>query len=458
MGSVYKRGSIWWLAYLDATGKRVLRSADTRDERIARQRLEAVESSASLMASTSTRPTTVAAWAATWSAARVNWNKKADLGQLTNHVLPILGSRRMIDVTQDDVRALVSSWTTLAPRTVRNIFWVMSRMFSDAVRKKLIEVSPCQLVKGDRPRIADKDRRWRKGAVFTRPEAEQLITSELVPADRHILWALGFAAGLRLGEVSGLRWRDYDEHREVLGCLNITTSYTRINGAEKATKTETPREVPVHPTLAAELASWRALGWEKLVGRPPTPTDLVLPNRTGAHLTDNNVYDGRTKDFAALEMRRRRFHDARRTFISLAQAGGASKDVLQLITHGSPGEVIDQYTTLPWATLCEAVLCLKLERRGDSPPPLLQQPLQFQGDRVQLVKLLNDLSCPRRDSNPRMVVSPGLVLVASQRSADLEPGGPNRSPDGDCSNRSNPNSLAARAQLLLASYAKAGAR
>ena len=48
--------------------------------------------------------------------------------------------------------------------------------------------------------------------------------------------------------------------------------------------------------------------------------------------------------------------------ISLARAGGASKDLLEWVTHGPPGDVIDGYTTLPWETLCQQVLCIKVER------------------------------------------------------------------------------------------------
>ncbi len=49
--------------------------------------------------------------------------------------------------------------------------------------------------------------------------------------------------------------------------------------------------------------------------------------------------------------------------ISLARAGGASKDLLEWVTHGPPGDVIDGYTTLPWETLCQQVVCIKVERR-----------------------------------------------------------------------------------------------
>jgi hypothetical protein len=56
-------------------------------------------------------------------------------------------------------------------------------------------------------------------------------------------------------------------------------------------------------------------------------------------------------------------HDLRRTFISLALADGARKDVLRWVTHGPEGDIVDLYTTLPWSALCEAVAALKVTRR-----------------------------------------------------------------------------------------------
>ncbi len=222
------------------------------------------------------------------------------------------------------------------------------------------------------PAIRDKDRGWRQTAIFTRTEAEMLIGDSRIALDHQVLWGFGLLAGLRLGEVSALCWADYDAVQQPLGRLNVGASYTRINGEVKGTKTESPRKVPVHPTLAALLSRWRLSGWAELFGRKPKESDLLLPNRVGRHLNDNNVTDTRKSNFSTLgespdaPLRTRRFHDARRTFISLAQDDGALPHILKRITHGEPRSVMDLYTTIAWSTLCENVVCLKLEpRRGE---------------------------------------------------------------------------------------------
>jgi hypothetical protein len=67
------------------------------------------------------------------------------------------------------------------------------------------------------------------------------------------------------------------------------------------------------------------------------------------------------QDLERLELRPRRQHDARRTFISLAIADGARKDILRWVTHGPEADIVDLYTTLPWHTLCEEVARLKID-------------------------------------------------------------------------------------------------
>jgi hypothetical protein len=67
------------------------------------------------------------------------------------------------------------------------------------------------------------------------------------------------------------------------------------------------------------------------------------------------------EDLERLGLRPRRQHDTRRTFISIARADGARPDILRWATHGPTGDVVDVYTTLPWATLCEEVAKARIE-------------------------------------------------------------------------------------------------
>jgi integrase len=100
-----------------------------------------------------------------------------------------------------------------------------------------------------------------------------LISDRRITEDRRVLYAMKALAGLRHGEAATLTWRPYDDTMEPLGGLSL-----------EQTKTQVPRRVPVHPTLARVLADWKDAGWERTYGRAPTTTDLVVPTRnmTGA--------------------------------------------------------------------------------------------------------------------------------------------------------------------------------
>ena len=68
------------------------------------------------------------------------------------------------------------------------------------------------------------------------------------------------------------------------------------------------------------------------------------------------VYDRRQEPSAgsAFTPRTASRPSARRaSHVTLALADGARKDVLRWVTHGPEGDIVDLYTTLPWATLCE---------------------------------------------------------------------------------------------------------
>ena len=68
-------------------------------------------------------------------------------------------------------------------------------------------------------------------------------------------------------------------------------------------------------------------------------------------------------DLALLGFRHRRGHDLRRTFITLAQVDGARRDLLETITHGPRGSIINVYTTFPCPALCAEVAKLKIRKQ-----------------------------------------------------------------------------------------------
>ncbi len=374
MGYVYARGQQLWIGYWDAN-KKLYQKRTTfliGQEVEARAALDKIE--ADLKAGGDPNaiffgPVTVRRYAERWSKIRLEQSLACahdDFTRLRLHALPTIGHINMQDVRPRHIRDLVKSLRTkgkLAPRSIRHVYGALHTMFRDAVVDELISANPCILKRGELPKRMDKDPRWRATAVFTRAEVEQILSSDRLPLDRRVLYSLLALAGLRFGEASALRWQSYDTTLEPLGRLLIASSWCTRRSKEKATKTEQPRSVPVHPLLASILADWKLSGWSSMMGRPPTQDDLIIPSRRGANRGCSHSLVRFREDLERLGLRRRRQHDLRRTFISLARTDGARKDVLERCTHGSRGDIVDLYTELPWALLCEEVAKLKVSLR-----------------------------------------------------------------------------------------------
>lgn len=379
MGTVYLRGSIWWVGFRDQVGNWHYISAETSEKEKAHARLAELEAKVRAgMRLAETGPLTVGAWGAIWQERRLEqrpkiWNAGHEWSAVTRHALPAFvdeGKRfdrmRLMDIRPRHALALVRALrsTGLAPRSVANIWGTLHKLFEDAVVDELLSGNPLVLPDSERPRRIDADKAWRAKAIFTRGEAEQLISDEHLEEGRRVLYALALLTGMREGEICDRRWRDYDADREPLGCLSVHSSFTRSNKESKETKTGVAREVPVHPTLAAILAQWKLSGFLKAHGRHPHPDDFIVLSPRGKRHTDQSILDGLKRDLAELGLRHRRFHDMRRTFITLARSDGAIKDLLKWVTRGKGVDVDDEYVTPPWETLCAQVKRLRLGRRG----------------------------------------------------------------------------------------------
>jgi integrase len=195
-----------------------------------------------------------------------------------------------------------------------------------------------------------------------------LISDERIADDRRMLSAILFLAGLRWGEAVSLPWSAWETKwgDGPLGRLLIARSYQWQTNSIKGTKTEVPRWVPVHPTLAKLLTQWKLGGWAGLMGRSPGPDDLVIPpvpwrkQKTNICRPPQAGLRAFHADCKAVGIRERRNHDTRRTFITLARAAGARLDLLRWVTHGASADIMDAYTTIPWATLCEQVAPIRI--------------------------------------------------------------------------------------------------
>jgi len=260
MASVFLRGTKvaprWYARYRDPAG--VWRSLRVRVETrkdaaaIARQLeaqaerrrfgLEAPESAGLL----------VGALMKQWENGLINRSAYDDRSRLRLHVLPRFGSMRLADLTLpvlmqwlDDLRAA----RKLEPGSQRHLLNIVSRFFGWAIERGHTTVNPVrQIPAGRRPQHARKrDVPW-----IADDDQVRAIMAEL-PDPFRLMFYVGNRAGMRLGEICGLRMSDVEDLQA--GALRVRYSY---NGPLKEDKRGDGKTkwTPAPSDAAAVLGPW----------------------------------------------------------------------------------------------------------------------------------------------------------------------------------------------------------
>jgi len=145
-------------------------------------------------------------------------------------------------------------------------------------------------------------------------EEDLLAILAVTPAPFRLGFELAAYAGLRAGEVRGLRWMDVDLDR---GFLVVRRSITR--GGVSTPKSGSERKVPLHERLRSSLS-------DEPNQSPRHPVSGPAPGEIWGHSELYRAF----KRYSRIAGRSGfRFHDLRHAFVTLLFAGGASAPVVQ---------------------------------------------------------------------------------------------------------------------------------
>jgi integrase len=173
--------------------------------------------------------------------------------RLRDHVSPVLGRKRVADVTADDLRRLVDALAQqgLAAGTITSTVNIVSRLFRYALKRRLVPHNP----------VRDLDRDDRPGTQ--RQSEPRYLTADQLDALLHKLSdtmrppvATCTYAALRISEALGLRWQDIDFKA---GTITIAGQLGRdCKTWVPIPKTEaSAATVPLLPILTRELTEHR---------------------------------------------------------------------------------------------------------------------------------------------------------------------------------------------------------
>ena len=229
---------------------------------------------------------------------------------LVDRHLETLKACRVQDVTATELARLLrelrgkySPWTCVA------VYRLLAGTFALAVRRGIVTRSP---VEGLAPSERPKQRNAKRVRVLEPAAIDTLVRAGTTKRWRVAIGLAGYA-GLRLGELRGLRWQDIDLKANL---VHVERSLLP-DGTAKPPKTEAgKRVVPLLPALRRLLVEW------KLEAPHSRPRDLIIGTADGLPVADRNLRraldDAKTKaKLATGDEERLSWHSLRHSFASM---------------------------------------------------------------------------------------------------------------------------------------------
>ena len=263
---------------------------------------------------------------------------------LAHHVVPYLGQKMLTQLTPPDLRQLYNTLRErgrvkprpgqspgLSPATVRGVHATLYQALSAAVDQGLMPANPAGQV--EPPKVSHK-------AMHILSQEQMEIFLETT--DQNPIWRDFFytelTTGLRLGEICGLMWQDFDAQK---GVLSVSRTLHREKGGKLvagSTKTYAGTRKILLPSTTAE----------RLTGRKKhSYSQWIFPNplRPEAPLNPSAAYHQLKKFLREANLPEIRFHDLRHTFATQALAFGVdAKTLAGILGHTKASFTLDTYT------------------------------------------------------------------------------------------------------------------
>jgi integrase len=225
------------------------------------------------------------------------------------------GKRKIEVITTEDIDLWISGYGG-SNRTRQKYLVCLGSIFKRAMKVYGLPRNPADLV--ERPRV----RRAAKIDVLRPEEVLALVRAAESDQDAAIFHTAAFA-GLRMGELLALRWRDVDFTRRT---IHVRENWTQ--GETTTPKGGTERAVPMAEEVAERLAR---LGQRQHF---TTDDDLVFCTPRGQHVGYKSLKERYRAALRAANLREDfRFHNLRHTFGSTVIRHADSREVMEWMGH-----------------------------------------------------------------------------------------------------------------------------
>jgi integrase len=261
------------------------------------------------------------------------------------HIKPALGRIKLKALTPPHVRSLYREKLDagLAARTVEYIHVTLHKALKDAVADALIPRNVTEAVKA--PRAKGKEVN-----SLSPTQARAFLDAVRDASDRfEALYVLAITAGLREGELLGLKWDDVELEAGKLA-VRRTLSEARSGRFFEAPKNGKGRSIRLTKQAVEALRSHRKRQNEDRLrlGALWEYNGLVFPNRLGKPMNANNLYHRDWKNLlgrAGLSDRGFTFHALRHTFATTLLRQNVNPKIVQhQLGHATISQTMDTYS------------------------------------------------------------------------------------------------------------------
>lgn len=337
MGSIYRRGNVWWLKYYQH-GRSIRESAGTENKTAAKRMLQAREGDVA-----KDIPVTPKTGRVTFDEAATDLindyttNKHRSLDDVKRkinlHLRPVFGNRRLAGITTADVRAFTAERQKVGASNaeINRELAALKRMFSLAVQAGSLHHRPYV------PLLQENNARQ----GFLEESQYHAVLAHL-PADLRPVVTLAYLTGWRTkSEILSLQWRNVD----------LEASVVRLEAGK--TKNGESRELPFGdaPELVRVFEERRATtkSLEQTKGQ-------IIPwvfHRGGKPIRDfRGAWQSACK---AAGCPGRIPHDLRRTAVRNLDRAGVSQSVAMLITGHKTASIYRRYRIVSTSDLRTAL-------------------------------------------------------------------------------------------------------
>jgi integrase len=257
------------------------------------------------------------------------------------HIKPALGRVKLSALTPAHVRALYREKLDagLAPRTVCYIHVTLNKALKQAVADGLIPRNAASSVKAPTPR---------KNEIRPLDREQVRAFLETVSGERlEPLYVLAVTAGLRAGELLGLKWEDLDLKA---GMLQVRRSLSEARSGRifEVPKSGKGRSIRLTRRAVNALRAHRKRQLEERMKLAGLWQDhgLVFPSQVGTPLSGRNLIRSFKRHLERGGLPQSfRFHDLRHTCATLLLRQGVNpKFVQELLGHGDVSLTLNVYS------------------------------------------------------------------------------------------------------------------